>query len=208
MDHPDIETKLGGRGEEEQETRERILSAARQLMAQKGYKGATTRKISELAGVNEVTVFRHFKNKVGILTELLKEIMDVREQLEQGLQGEFSDLKEMLVSYARTYYGLLVERKEIFMICMIEADNHPEVVQMFSSLPMTAVEVLSNKLLAFQEQGHLPKADSFTAALMFVSTFFYAFMAKYRVNLDLEMVEEELFENASEILLQGIRGLK
>lgn len=208
MDHPDIETKLGGRGEEEQETRERILSAARQLMAQKGYKGATTRKISELAGVNEVTVFRHFKNKVGILTELLKEIMDVREQLEQGLQGEFSDLKEMLVSYARTYYGLLVERKEIFMICMIEADNHPEVVQMFSSLPMTAVEVLSNKLLSFQEQGHLPKADSFTAALMFVSTFFYAFMAKYRVNLDIEMVEEELFENASEILLQGIRGLK
>ncbi|RAT98857.1 TetR/AcrR family transcriptional regulator [Brevibacillus sp. Leaf182] len=208
MDHPDIETKLGGRGEEEQETRERILSAARQLMAQKGYKGATTRKISELAGVNEVTVFRHFKNKVGILTELLKEIMDVREQLEQGLQGEFSDLKEMLVSYARTYYGLLVERKEIFMICMIEADNHPEVVQMFSSLPMTAVEVLSNKLLVFQEQGHLPKADSFTAALMFVSTFFYAFMAKYRVNLDIEMVEEELFENASEILLQGIRGLK
>ncbi|MGG4448795.1 TetR/AcrR family transcriptional regulator [Brevibacillus porteri] len=208
MDHPDIEQKLGGRGEEEQETRERILSAARQLMAQKGYKGATTRKISELAGVNEVTVFRHFKNKVGILTELLKEIMDVREQLEQGLQGEFSDLKQMLVSYARTYYGLLVERKEIFMICMIEADNHPEVVQMFSSLPMTAVEVLSNKLLAFQEQGHLPKVDSFTAALMFVSTFFYAFMAKYRVNLDLEMVEEELFENASEILLQGIKGFK
>ncbi|MBY0084981.1 TetR/AcrR family transcriptional regulator [Brevibacillus sp. M2.1A] len=208
MDHPDIEQKLGGRGEEEQETRERILSAARQLMAQKGYKGATTRKISELAGVNEVTVFRHFKNKVGILTELLKEIMDVREQLEQGLQGEFSDIKEMLVSYARTYYGLLVERKEIFMICMIEADNHPEVVQMFSSLPMTAVEVLSKKLLAFQEQGHLPKADPFTAALMFVSTFFYAFMAKYRVNLDIQMVEEELFENASEILLQGIRGLK
>ncbi|MFC8684980.1 TetR/AcrR family transcriptional regulator [Brevibacillus porteri] len=208
MDHPDLEQKLGGRGEEEQETRERILSAARQLMAQKGYKGATTRKISELAGVNEVTVFRHFKNKVGILTELLKEIMDVREQLEQGLQGEFSDLKQMLVSYARTYYSLLVERKEIFMICMIEADNHPEVVQMFSSLPMTAVEVLSNKLLAFQEQGHLPKVDPFTAALMFVSTFFYAFMAKYRVNLDLEMVEEELFENASEILLQGIKGFK
>ncbi|MFF0828516.1 TetR/AcrR family transcriptional regulator [Brevibacillus sp. NPDC003359] len=207
MDHPGIEQKLGGRGEEEQETRERILSAARQLMAQKGYKGATTRKISELAGVNEVTVFRHFKNKVGILTELLKEIMDVREQLEQGLQGEFSDLKQMLVSYARTYYGLLVERKEIFMICMIEADNHPEVVQIFSSLPMTAVEVLSHKLLAFQEQGHLPKADPLTAALMFVSTFFYAFMAKHRVNLDIEMVEEELFENASEILLQGIKGL-
>lgn len=81
MDHPHIDQASGGRGEE-QETREKILSAARQLMAQKGYKGATTRKISELAGVNEVTIFRHFKTKVAILEELLKDVLDVREQLE------------------------------------------------------------------------------------------------------------------------------
>lgn len=203
MDHPQIDPSLGGKGEE-QETRERILSAARQLMAQKGYKGATTRKISELAGVNEVTVFRHFKTKVAILEELLNDILDVREQLEQGLEGDYANIKELLVGYAKTYYYMLVERKEILMICMIEADNHPEVVKLFSSLPMTAVEVLCNKLKEFQEQGYLPKADPCTAALMFVSTFFYAFMAKYRVSLDMNLVEEELFENASDILLQGI----
>ncbi|GEB31245.1 MULTISPECIES: TetR/AcrR family transcriptional regulator [Brevibacillus] len=206
MDQPHIEYVSGGRGEE-QETRERILSAARQLMAQKGYKGATTRKISELAGVNEVTIFRHFKTKVAILEELLKDILEVREQLEQGLQGEFANVKEMLITYARTYYHLLVERKEILMICIVEADNHPEVVKLFSSLPMTAVEVLGNKLTEFQEQGHLPKSDPCTAALMFISTFFYAFMAKYRVGLDVPIIddEEQLYEHASEILLQGIR---
>lgn len=203
MDHPKTDPSLGGKGEE-QEARSRILAAARQLMAQKGYKGATTRKISELAGVNEVTIFRHFKNKEGVLVELLTELMDVRKQLEQSLQGEFATLKEMLVGYAKSYYFMLVERKEILMICMIEGDNHPEVIKLFGSLPLTAVEVLCDKLKEFQEQGDLPKADAFTAALMFVSTFFYAFMAKYRVNLDLEVVEEELFENASEILLRGI----
>ncbi|QRG67443.1 TetR/AcrR family transcriptional regulator [Brevibacillus choshinensis] len=205
MDQPDIGPSQGGRGEE-QETRERILAAASQLMAKKGYKGATTRKISQLAGVNEVTIFRHFKNKEAILEELLKGIVDIRQQLENDLHGDFSELKQMLLRYARGYYQMLVERKEILMICMIEADNHPEVIKLFSSLPMTAVEVLSNKLQEFQDQGHLPKGDACAAALMFVSTFFYSFMAKYRVNLSLNFQEEQLFEDATNILMNGITG--
>jgi len=203
MDHPHIEPPQGGRGEE-QETRERILAAASQLMAQKGYKGATTKKISQLAGVNEVTIFRHFKNKEAILEELLKDIVDIRQQLESALQGEFSELREILRHYAQAYYRLLVERKEILMICMIEADNHPEVIKLFSSVPMTAVEVLSAKLQEFQDQGQLPKKDACAAALMFVSTFFYAFMAKYRVKLTVDFQEERLFADASDILMNGI----
>ncbi|MDR7315223.1 MULTISPECIES: TetR/AcrR family transcriptional regulator [Brevibacillus] len=203
MDQPHIEPPQGGKGEE-QETRERILAAASQLMAKKGYKGATTRKISELAGVNEVTIFRHFKNKETILEELLKGILNIRQQLENHLHGEYSELREMLRRYAHGYYGMLVERKEILMICMIEADNHPEVIKLFSSVPVTAVEVLCSKLQEFQDQGHLPKKDSFTAALMFVSTFFYAFMAKHRINLALDLDEEQLVENACDILINGI----
>ncbi|KQL46650.1 transcriptional regulator [Brevibacillus choshinensis] len=206
MDHSDIEPSHGGRGEE-QETRERILAAASQLMAKKGYKGATTRKISQLAGVNEVTIFRHFKNKEAILEELLKGILDIRQQLENHLHGEFSELKEILLRYARGYYTMLVERKEVLLICMIEADNHPEVIKLFSSVPMTAVEVLCNKLQEFQDQGHLPKGDACAAALMFVSTFFYAFMAKHRVNLNPEFQEEQLFEDATNILMHGITGI-
>jgi AcrR family transcriptional regulator len=202
MKKPTLKPSQGGKGEE-QETRERILSAARQLMAQKGYKGATTRKISELAGVNEVTIFRHFKNKERILVELLEDLTDVRSLLEKSLQADFSSLKELLIQYARAYYGMLVDRKEILMICMIEADNNPDVIRLFSRVPMTAVDVLHEKLQELHAQGQLPPGDHCTAALMFVSTFFYAFMGKHRVKVeDIDM--ELLFENASDILLRGI----
>src|SRR5581483_5276072 len=46
-----------------EETRNRIFAATRQLLAKKGRRGTTTREISELAGVNEATLFRHFGNK-------------------------------------------------------------------------------------------------------------------------------------------------
>jgi len=44
-------------------TEVRIVEAAVQLFARFGYKGATTRQIAQLAGVNEATVFRCFTCK-------------------------------------------------------------------------------------------------------------------------------------------------
>ena len=46
-----------------EETRERILTAAREVIGRKGKRGATTREIADVAGVNEATIFRHFGTK-------------------------------------------------------------------------------------------------------------------------------------------------
>lgn len=50
-----------------EDTRKRIISAALQLFGMVGYAEATTRRIAKAAGVNEVTLFRHFGNKKGLL---------------------------------------------------------------------------------------------------------------------------------------------
>jgi AcrR family transcriptional regulator len=55
-----------------EETRKRIISAAMQLFGQAGYAEATTRRIAKAAGVNEVTLFRHFGNKKGLLMACLE----------------------------------------------------------------------------------------------------------------------------------------
>ncbi|USG65482.1 TetR/AcrR family transcriptional regulator [Brevibacillus ruminantium] len=193
----------GGRGEE-QETRERILAAARQLMAQKGYRGATTRKISELAGVNEVTIFRHFKNKECILIELLEEMTEIRPALERAICAETSDVRSMLMNYAEAYYNALVERKEVLIICMIEADNHPEVFDLLSRMPQTADDMLSQKLQEMHEAGHLPKGDFNIAAHMFVSSFFHAFLGRHWVKVDCVIDIPTLIEGTTDILLRGI----
>ncbi len=43
-----------------------MIEAAVQLFARKGFRGSTTKAIAQLAGVNEVTVFRHFPSKSGL----------------------------------------------------------------------------------------------------------------------------------------------
>ena len=44
-----------------------LLTAALQVLAERGLKGATTRAIAERAGVNEVTLFRRHGTKLALL---------------------------------------------------------------------------------------------------------------------------------------------
>jgi AcrR family transcriptional regulator len=46
-------------------TRKRILVAAQKVFSRDGFQGATTREIAREAGVNEVTIFRHFHTRGG-----------------------------------------------------------------------------------------------------------------------------------------------
>ena len=53
-----------------QVSRQKLLEAAMRVFAESGFRGATTRRIAEAAGVNEVTLFRQFKSKSALINEV------------------------------------------------------------------------------------------------------------------------------------------
>ena len=54
------------------ESRDRILEAAARVYAETGFRGATTRRIADEAGVNEITIFRQFGSKAALIDEALR----------------------------------------------------------------------------------------------------------------------------------------
>lgn len=80
------------------DTRERILEAAGKLFAEIGYARATTRAIAEAAGVNEITVFRHFGSKQKLLMAFVEQFnaRGFPGTLEQHLTGDYrQDIRRM-----------------------------------------------------------------------------------------------------------------
>jgi AcrR family transcriptional regulator len=53
-------------------TAEQILSTFLRLVAERGLDATTTRALAEEAGVNEVTVFRHFGDKATLAREAVR----------------------------------------------------------------------------------------------------------------------------------------
>lgn len=54
------------------DTRSRLLEVAAHVYAECGYRGTTTRRIAQDAGVNEVTLFRQFGSKDALLREAIE----------------------------------------------------------------------------------------------------------------------------------------
>ncbi len=66
--------KLNKRARTAEETRGRIIEAARDLLSQSGYHGASVDEISEKAGVSRQTVYAQFGTKRGVLQALAEQI--------------------------------------------------------------------------------------------------------------------------------------
>src|SRR3954470_21092793 len=83
-------------------TRQRLLAAAARVYARVGLNGATTRAIAAEAGVNEVTLFRHFKSKDRLLTAVVGDNFGEKnagERFEAPLTTD--DLRKDLLKLAR-----------------------------------------------------------------------------------------------------------
>jgi AcrR family transcriptional regulator len=57
-------------------SRDRILAAARELFAARGFKGTTTAAIARRARLNEALIFRHFPGKKELFTAILREKLE------------------------------------------------------------------------------------------------------------------------------------
>jgi AcrR family transcriptional regulator len=108
-------------------TRQRLIQAALQLFADQGISTATTRKIADLAEVNEVTLFRQFGNKYGLLLAVLEEA-SVFQDLGQALvlpTHSMKGVKAVLKAYAHEGLDTLERIPALVRSVVGEADQYP-----------------------------------------------------------------------------------
>lgn len=88
---------------------QKILAAATALFAKDGYRGTTTRDIARMAEVNEVTIFRHYRNKrelfrVTVETQLQSLDIEQRLSLQLATAGDpGSAVCSVMKSIAETF---------------------------------------------------------------------------------------------------------
>jgi TetR/AcrR family transcriptional regulator, cholesterol catabolism regulator len=70
------------------ETKARILEAAREMFAKKGFSGTSIRDIATASGMSNPTIYYHYTNKEGIILALLAEAYNaLTDELSRSLNG-------------------------------------------------------------------------------------------------------------------------
>jgi len=151
--------------------REQLLQAAARLYAESGYHGATTRRIASAAGVNEVTLFRHFGSKDALIREAIQLAGStaVTDLLPDRPREPFRELRD----WARAHITELRERRWLIRKCMGEIEAQPGIFGGENSPPAQAAQALSRYLRRLREAG-MAKApfDEVAASTMLMGALF------------------------------------
>lgn len=185
-------------------TAERIIEAALQLISEKGYTAATTKAIAELAGVNEVTIFRHFGNKRGILTAIIEQLSYVP-LLQEEVKNVTWDLETDLLNFSMKHFYFLMSIKDFVMIGFKEALQFPEINEEIANTPLHIKNELIYYLQEMHERGKIREIDFEAAALSLIAINFGHFISRARLGTIVsDMPTEILLKTSISIFSRGL----
>jgi len=144
----EVSSRAGRSRRTGQEVRSRLISAARDVFADRGYAGASTREIAKQAEVTEVLLFRHFGNKAGLFEHA---VLDPFEKFVDEWASHWSrrsprgeSLEELARDYIELLYDFFDENRQLVIGLLAAKAHHPPTAsrldEMFGRLEITVRE--------------------------------------------------------------------
>ncbi len=157
-----------------EETRERILGAAREVIARKGKRGATTREIADVAGVNEATLFRHFGSKGALLLACAQRYCGVGELREVTAQLH-GPIEDDLFAVGKLMLDRMNLNRDMIRWSLVESDYEADVLAETTWRPQLAIlevmlEFLNSRIQAGELAGDPKKLAMTFMGLIFMHT--------------------------------------
>jgi len=160
-------------------TSEKILLAAINLMAEKGYDSTTTKEIALAAKVNEVTLFRHFGTKEKLLEAAFNQFHYGNEMTTLFNEGLKGILHEDLLLISRTYHKIMNRNSKLISIALKGSSTLPDsVLQEASRNPKQLKNLLADYLTTMSSQGKVVSSNPEIQALSFMWMNYGAFISR------------------------------
>ena len=187
------------------DTSQKIIDATMALIRDKGYVATTTKDIAHLAGVNECTLFRKFKNKKDIVLSGIaqeKWRANITPELFQNVVWELQPDLEMFMT---TYMDRITPDFVNLSIGLRAPQLYDETAPMIMKVPQAFISSLIEYFETMEQLGKINHMDFESLAMtIFSSTFGYTFL-KSSFHQELTSLDREQFiKNSVAVFLNGI----
>jgi len=157
------------------DARHQLLEAALRVYAGAGYRGATTRRIAQEAGVSEITLFRHFGSKDALIREALR--CAEQDPGAVRLPDPPVDPERELTEWCQYSAARLYQMRSVIRTIMGEVEEHPEIIQHASNCPSSTAAQLRAYLERLRALGWMREdVDPGIASAMLMGASFSAAM--------------------------------
>jgi AcrR family transcriptional regulator len=194
------------------ERRQLILTEAMRLFSEDGFRGTTTKKIAEAAGISEAMVFRHFANK----EELYSAILDLK-ACSHKLDDPLESVREQIAKRDDfgLFYGFALnalqhhkQDQEFIRLLLFSAlEGHDLAKMFFGSFVTGMYETLSAYISERQKDGAFREIEPKVVVRGFVGMLIHHSLTNMLFDQEqklLRISEEEAARSFATILLEGI----
>ncbi|MFN2746863.1 MULTISPECIES: TetR/AcrR family transcriptional regulator [Bacillus] len=176
-------------------TRERIIQAALNLFKEKGFTAASTREIAEKAGVNHLTLFRHFGNKKNLFRESVIQHVttdDFIRGLEEHLTG---NLLADLTLIAETYFEENLEKDSVFWVYFRESTQDSGISELIMEIPRRLNRFLASYLAKHHNRQNISKER-----FCILSSMFFGLLNQYIMFHHLPAFKEAFYDQPEDYI--------
>jgi len=190
---------------------ERILQAAVEMFAEKGYDATATSEIAVRAGVAEGTIFRHFKSKkellhaimVPMLTKLIAPVSI--DQFVQVLEVRYDSYELFLRAILLNRLAFVKSHLPVLRILLQEIPFQKELREQFlAQVQDKVLDKLFAAIVYYQEKGEIRPLPPQTVFRLTVSVFLGYVLSRFILLPDSEWQEEQEIEHSISFIMLGL----
>jgi AcrR family transcriptional regulator len=184
------------------EKQKRILEAALEVFAEKGFAGTPTAEIAKRAGVAEGTIFKHYKTKkdllLGVVAPLFAKLIvpQVTAPVQALLKKRWDSVDDVLRALVTERVGFVHAHRHVLRVIAQEVSFHPELRDLIATrlAPLVVNDALA-MIADFQARG-LVRAAPPTSIMRLISGTVLSYVVSREV-----LFPERDWDDAAEIEL-------
>ena len=193
--------------------KQRIVLAAIELFAKKGYANTATSEIAKEAGVAEGTIFRHFGTKENLLLAIL--IPFIKHSLPQMADAIFEEvlaekpktIEEFVRALATERFMFFKENRDLFRIFIKEMIYHDELKnELISHISEHALSRIEQIIQDFQEKGEVIDIPAKILSRNIFTTLLGFFLSRFVLMSDNVFLDDQKeIDYIVQIIVNGIK---
>ena len=191
---------------------QRVLQAALDVFAERGFHGASTSEIAKRAGVAEGTLFKQYKTKkelmIGVLAPVFAHVIApvVLNEVREILQAPHATVEDFLLTIFRNRLAFLTKHERVARIALQEVPFHGEVRELVKST--MAAQVLPDAIALverFQREGKVRAAEPTSVLRVIAGTFFTFVFTRMMVAPEAAWDDDAEVTLMAQVLAQGLK---
>lgn len=191
----------------------RILEAAIDTFAEKGYSNTSTSEIAKKAGVAEGTIFRHYKTKKQLLLAIVtptltKVVAPIMEKtfVNEVFEKEYDSYESFLRTLIDNRYKFVKGRVPILRIFLQEVAFHDEINADIKKLFSKQIHQQLRKIVGhFQSKGQLKSIPADTVIRLTITSVIGFLITRFLILPENEWDDDAEIENTIQFIMSGLR---